>query len=246
MRLGHCAWGLVLFAVAAGATASRCQAQVPVDLQLVLAIDGSGSIDDAELALQTGGIAAAFRDPEVQAAIAAGPLQRIAVTAIIWAEANLPKDALPWHLVRDTDSAEAFAAAVAGFRRRQAIGGTGIGKAIVSAVRRFDSNGFASARLVVDVSGDGEETAFRDYSVPVGQARAVARARGVTVNGLAILSDEPDLDAYYRRAVITGAGAFVMAAQSFQDFARAIRLKLLREIEFRPLISRLQGPSPNG
>ena len=103
MRLGRRVWGFVLFTLAAWAVVPRCAAQVPVDLQLVLAIDGSGSIDDAEMALQTGGIAAAFRDPEVQAAIAAGPLQRIAVTAIIWAEANLPKDALPWHLVQDAE-----------------------------------------------------------------------------------------------------------------------------------------------
>jgi hypothetical protein len=232
----------VLLLPLCAALAGPARAQEAVDLQLVLAIDGSGSIDEEELALQIGGIATAFRDAEVQAAIAAGPLQRIAVAAIIWAEANLPKDTLPWHLVQDRDSAERFAAAVAGFRRKVAIGGTGIGKAIVTAVRLIDRSGYTSGRRVVDLSGDGEETAFRDYSVPVDQARAVAASRGVTVNGLAILSDEPELDVYYRRSVIVGPGAFVMTAGSFQDFARAVRLKLLREIEDRPLISRWLPP----
>ena len=107
-------------------------------------------------------------------------------------------------------------------------------------MRLIEYNDLTSPRQVIDVSGDGRETTFRYHSVPPSQARYAATAQGITVNGLAILGEEPDLAAYYRSEVIGGFGAFVMVAETIDDFGRAIREKLLREIEYRPVIGRLE------
>ena len=200
----------------------------------MLAVDASGSVDEREFALQMGGIAAGFRDPEVRAAIARGPLGRIAVTVAIWAEANRPKFARPWRLTAPPEGAEAFAALVERTPRTIASGGTGIGKAIWFSLTEIRDNGFRAPRRVVDISGDGRETAVREWSVLTQQATQAARSFGVTVNGLAILNDDPDLERYYRRHVVTGPGAFTMAAADYEDVAAAMRRKLLREISYEP------------
>lgn len=207
-------------------------AQMPVDLELVLAVDASGSVDDGEFALQMGGIAAAFRDAEVLAAIQAGPVGRIAVNIVIWADAQRPKDQMGWRLIGDGASAEAFAERVERHPRAIPAGGTGIGAAVLFAVKQLEKNGFAGARRVIDVSGDGRETTFREWMVPPTQAREQAVGRGITVNGLAILTDEPKLDDYYEAEVAGGEGAFVQVAKSYDDFAVAMRRKLLREIRY--------------
>ena len=214
-------------------------AEIDVDLELVLAVDTSGSVDEDEYALQISGIAEAFRDPEVLGAIAAGPLGRIAVTVAFWAESQLPKQSLAWQVIADSADAEGFAKHLESLPRAAPAGGTGIGRGVIYAVRIMQDNGFKGARQVIDVSGDGRETPFRYFSVPPQQARAYAAAHGVTVNGLAILADDPDLERYYRDAVIVGPGAFTLAAESFEAFARAMRRKLVREITYRPSVSRL-------
>ncbi|MCZ6663758.1 MAG: DUF1194 domain-containing protein [Gammaproteobacteria bacterium] len=219
-----------------GAGVPRSHAESAVDLQLVLAIDASASVDPIEFALQMSGIAAGFRDQEVIAAIGSGPLRRIAVSAVIWAESGWPKDSTRWYILDSAESAGAFALLIESYPRRIE-GGTGIGSAILHAAEMFDGNGFVSQRRVIDLSGDGRETTFREWRVPPTQARNVALARGITVNGLAILTDEPDLDDYYRDEVIGGFGAFVITANSIDDFARAMRKKLLREIEYEPTVS---------
>jgi hypothetical protein len=192
------------------------RAAAEVDLQLVLAVDSSASIDAGEFALQMAGIAAAFRDAGVVAATGSGPLGRIAVAAMFWAESGWDKDRTP----------------------RRIEGGTGIGHAVLYGVRMIEDSGFVSERRVIDVSGDGRETTMREFNITPGQARIVAMSRGITVNGLAMLSDEPDLGDYYRREVVVGFGSFVITASSIDDFARAMRLKLLREIEHKPILSR--------
>ncbi|MEX0924132.1 MAG: DUF1194 domain-containing protein [Rhodovibrionaceae bacterium] len=212
-------------------------AQEPVDLELLLAVDASGSIDREEFALQMGGIAAAFRDPELLAALRSGPHGRIAVTLMLWAEANRPKQTLPWHLVRDDASAEAFARAVAEMPRDIAAGGTGIGKALQYSVWEIQRNAYQGLRKVIDLSGDGRETAFREFSLDIDAGRYLALQDGITVNGLAILSDVPELESYYAHRLIGGFGAFVMTAASFEDFARAFRRKLLREVDYKPQVS---------
>ena len=215
---------------------------MPVDLELMLAVDASGSVDDREFALQMAGIAAAFRAPSVIAAVERGPLGRIAVSVALWAEANRPKQALPWQLVDGEAAALRFAAAVAVAPRSIPAGGTGIGKAVWFSLIQIRDNGFTAPRRVIDLSGDGRETAFREFSVSVQQARAAADSFGVTVNGLAILNEEPELERYFRRRVITGPGAFALSVDDYEGFAEAMRRKLIREISYEPEIGRL-GPA---
>ncbi len=223
---------------------SAAHADTAVDLELVLAIDASASVDPAEFSLQLGGIAGALRDAEIQEAIAAGPVGRIAVAAIVWADATLPKQPGSWFVIESPGDAEAFARHIESFPRTVS-GGTGLGAGIVEAIRLMDRNGIAGSRQVVDVSGDGEETPPRENVLLVSDARGMALGRGITINGLAILTDVPDLADYYRAKVAVGSRAFVMAARNYEDFAEAFRRKLLREIEDRPPVSQVR-PQPNG
>ena len=229
----------LLFAGAAWlfAEAHPARAQVLVDLELVLAVDASGSIDEREFRLQMSGIADAFRDPDVIAALASGPLGRIGVAVALWADAHRPKDSTPWFVLHDANSASQFADTVEHFPRR-VVGATGLGAALIYCMRLLEENSLQATRQVIDVSGDGRETTFREWTVFPHQARRRAEIFGVTINGLAILSDEPDLDHYYRREIVTGFGSFVEKAASFADFRQAIRKKLLREIEYQPIVGR--------
>lgn len=228
--------GLALFLL----TASPAKAEIEVDLELLFAVDASGSVDDSEYRLQLAGIAAAFRDPAVLAAIARGPYGRIAVALQIWAESSYPKDPSPWQVVEDSAGAERFAALVEDYPRRIS-GGTGIGAAILYGVKMIEGNGITAIRRVIDISGDGRETTFRDFAVPPWQARHRAVSSAVTINGLAILSDDPNLENYYRSEVISGPDAFTLAVSGYDDFALAMREKLIREIEARPQTSRTLG-----
>lgn len=218
----------------AGAAPSR--ADEPVDLLLVLAVDASGSVDDGEYSLQLGGIATALRDSEVHAAIAAGPLGRIAVNLVIWSEADQPKDTTGWHRIDGPEAAQRLADLIENHPRRVVRGGTGIGKALQFATWEIERSGFETARRVIDLSGDGSETALRDGSQDLQHGRGLALLRGITVNGLAILQDEPDLDDYYRENVVGGPGAFVEVAEGYAAFTAAMQRKLLREVQGLPLI----------
>jgi hypothetical protein len=208
-----------------------------VDLELVLAIDASSSVDESEWALQMQGYATAFRDPRVAAALASGPNKRIGVAVVVWADATVPKWESPWFVLATPADSERFAAFMES-TGRSVFGGTGIGAGIAAAIRKLERNGMTAPRQVVDVSGDGRETPPRENVVLIPMANAMARARGVTVNGLAILNDDPDLARWYRNNVIAGRGSFVMTAADYQDFTQAIVAKLIREIEHRPRLSR--------
>jgi len=208
-----------------------------VDLELVLAVDASGSVDAEEFQLQLGGIAEAFRDPAVQAAALSGPRQQVAVALLVWSDAAFPKFPTGWFLIDSPGSAAHFAGVTETFHtkvgRSRGIGGggTAIGDAVAYAVRMIGENGFQAPRRVVDVSGDGIETPpwFGDaYQLP--QAKVLAARFDVLVNGLAITTDFPDLVDYYSRSVITGPGSFVIRAATFEDFRQAMREKLLREL----------------
>ena len=214
------------------------RAQTTVDVELVIAVDSSASIDSREFAFQMAGIAAAFRDPEVVAAIGSGPQRRIAVAAIFWAESGYPVDVTPWQVLADAADAEGFADLMEHWPRRIE-GGTGIGTAIFHGVKQLENNAFEGRRRIIDISGDGRETAMRDFYITSPQARAMAVSRGITINGLAILNDEPDLDRYYYENVTGGPDSFIMVAHEIEDFAEAMRRKLIREFEYRPLISLL-------
>lgn len=196
-----------------------------VGTALVLLVDVSGSVDDKEYALQRDGIARAFRDPAVVKAIWNQPYGTMAVTAVEWSDTQ--RVVVPWMLVSDAASAERFARAVAAVTRTSA-GGTHIGDAIIFALELRDSCGCAAARFVFDISGDGRSNGGR---VSVDAAREIAIGAGVTINGLPIVDDtEPDLATHYREHVAGGVGSFVIEANGFEDFARAIRQKLVLEI----------------
>src|SRR5215475_13165650 len=122
-----------------------------VDLELVLAVDASGSVDTEEYALQLSGIAAGFRDPDVRKAIRSGPAKAIAVNLLVWAEPQVPKDVTGWFTIASDADAENFARTVEVFPRQQT-GATGIGEGIASALRSMDASGIAAPREVVDVS----------------------------------------------------------------------------------------------
>lgn len=221
--------GVLACLLAAGAAAE------PVDVELVLAVDASGSVNEREFALQIGGLAAAFRDPAVQEAAVAGPEGRVVVAVLLWADARGRRAASVWRVIDGPAAAAGVAAMIEGMaaRRNSALGrsGTGIGAAIAQALEMIRLNDFEGTRKIVDVSGDGRETplAFGE-ALALPEALRRAARREVTVNGLPILADDPNLAFYYERRVISGPDSFVLPAADFDDFARAIRLKLLREL----------------
>ena len=213
----------------------------PVDLELVFAVDASGSVDQFEYILQLAGIASALKSPEVLRAVHSGPNRRIAVNLVVWAEARYPKETTGWMPVGSLAEAEAAAERIASFPRH-ATGGTGLGDGVASALRAFSESPFDGLRHVIDVSGDGRETTPREFAVRIPEARARAAAQGVTINGLAILTDDATLHHYYNKSLQTGADSFVMSVANYDDFAEAMRRKLVREITHRPKIS-LRGNS---
>jgi hypothetical protein len=221
---------LIFSALVALFLTAPAAAKQMVDLNLVLAVDCSGSVDAREFALQLDGIASAIRDPEVLAAIAAGPHKSIGVSLLLWADPDEPKLTSPWQIIDGTDAAQSFADELAKSNIRIG-GGTGIGVAIGYGISVLKSSPFTSTRNVIDVSGDGEESwELREPRFKLLQARALARDNNVTVNGLAIMQDVKTLDAYYRDNMITGPGAFVERAANYEAFAEAMKRKLLREI----------------
>jgi hypothetical protein len=201
-------------------------AQQPVDLELLLAVDASGSVDAGEFELQRRGLAEAFRDPDVIAALAAYAPAGVAVGLMQWSGRRQQVMVVDWTPVRDAPSAWAFSAAIAG-AGRAILGETAIADALGFAIDQLERNRFVGARRVIDLSGDGANNAGGAPDA----LRDAAVALGITVNGLAILNEAPVLDFYYAQHVIGGPGAFILAAKDYQDFTQAIRRKLLREIE---------------
>ena len=206
-------------------------AQQPVDLELVLAVDISSSVSTDEYNLQMGGLADAFRDPKVSAAIRASGDLGVAVALIQWSENWRQFVSVDWALLHDRASASAFADRIAAAPRLVAGGGTAIGGALKFGTAQIEQNGYFGLRSVIDVSGDGRT----NQGWPDWPLRDAAVARGITINGLAILNDQPYLDNYYRANVIGGAGAFVMTTMDFRSYAQAILAKLIREIAGAPV-----------
>jgi len=201
-------------------------AQTPVDLQLVLAVDASGSVDQRRFNLQKQGYVAAFQNPKVLNAIRSGSLGSIAVTMFQWTGPQLQSEVIPWMVIRDEASARAVSRAIDAVPRRIFGGGTSISGAIDFGVTRFARGELESDRKVIDISGDGSNNGGRSAS----RARDEAVSLGITINGLPILSIEPWLEEHYRDEVIGGPGAFLVAAQDFESFGDAIVKKLIAEI----------------
>ncbi|HVG50550.1 MAG TPA: DUF1194 domain-containing protein [Xanthobacteraceae bacterium] len=209
---------------------SPATAQQRADLQLVLAVDTSGSVDARRFELQKQGYVAAFRNPRVLSAIQSGATQSIAVTMTQWTGPALQMQILPWTLLKDEASVKRFAAAIDDTPRQLFFGGTSISGAIDHARSLLPESPFKAERQVIDVSGDGSNNRGRR----VNDARDEAAAAGITINGLPITVLEPDLEKYYRDNVIGGPGAFVIAADTYEMFADAILRKLIAEIASLP------------
>jgi hypothetical protein len=201
-------------------------AQTAVDLQLVLAVDASGSVNRGRFELQQRGYVAAFRDPRVLRAIQSGATQAIAVTMVQWTGPDLQIQVLPWTLINDATTAHAFAAAIADTPRQLFSGGTSISGVIDYAVPLMLESQFQGARRVIDISGDGSNNRGR----PAASARDATVRAGIVINGLPILALEPGLERYFSEHVVGGPGAFVIAAESYETFAEAIVKKLIREM----------------
>ena len=206
--------------------------QTPVALELVLAIDTSASVDDREFTLQVEGIARAFADREVIAAIESLEPVGMAVGLVQWSGPEGFTLVIPFNHIYDRRTAKAFGFLVSLTQRRSTAGTTAMAYSLGRAAALIDANEFAGDRRVIDVSGDG-----RNNTPPnVEAVRDRVVQMGITINGLAILSDDPRLDIYYRSSLIGGQDAFVEVAGGFGEFAQAIRRKLIREI-YPPLSS---------
>jgi Protein of unknown function (DUF1194) len=217
------------------------RAQEPVDLLLVLAADVSRSVDHAKFQLQREGYAAAISDKRVLDAITAGRHRRIGVIFIEWSGSNAQQVVIDWTVIGDENSARKFGDQLLELRRSFAER-TSISGGIDFSMTQLERAPFQSARRTIDVSGDGTNNSGRDVSL----ARDEAIAKGVTINGLVILSDRPmawnpehtnppgGLVNYFRDNVIGGPGAFVVAAENFESFGQAIVKKLIAEIAEAP------------
>ncbi len=221
-------WAVLSLGLLAAAPGARAE---PVELELVLAVDSSVSVDREEFDLHMSGLARAFRDPRVIAAIHASGDHGIAVCLVQWADNLGQTMALDWTAVRDAESAETFARRLARTPRLIVGASTSITGALKFSMRRFEGNGFEGRRLVIVVSGDGRHNQSTGPAVQ----RDLAVNLGITINGLAILNEDRQLDRYYRDHVIGGTGAFVMSTDSYRDFASAIVRNLVREISGAPL-----------
>ena len=217
------------------------RAAEPVDLLLVLAADVSRSVTEPKFKLQREGAAAAITHPEVVRAIASGPNRRIAVCFLEWATAGQQNVVVDWTVIADADSARSFGGKLVELPRSFS-GSTAISHAIDFAVIQLERAPFKAERRVIDVSGDGTNNSGRSVTA----ARDDALAKGITINGLVILttlseSFRPEhtnppggLEKYFQDNVIGGFGAFTVVAESHESFGRALTKKLIAEIAGLP------------
>jgi hypothetical protein len=245
-RLAHtvlrAAWCTALALAAVVMLGAPTRAQEQVDLLLVLASDVSRSVDTAKFQLQREGYAAAMSNPRVVDAIRSGPHGRIAICFVEWSGATSQKIVIDWTIVSDAASARKISDQMVELPRSFA-DRTSISAGIDFAMTQFERSPFAAPRRTIDVSGDGTNNSGRD----VATARDEALAKGVTINGLVILSETPlpwnpehtnppgGLGEYYKRNVIGGPGAFVMVAESHASFGQAIIKKMIAEIAGVPI-----------
>jgi hypothetical protein len=210
----------------------------PVDVELILAVDVSRSVDPKEQELQFTGYENAFRDPKLIEGIMGGPVGSIACMMFTWSDFNTQNIVVPWTRLDSHGAANGFADAIASAPRRTWLY-TSISGAMDFAAKQF-GRGFEGTRRVVDISGDGVNNSGR----PVADAREEALARGIVLNGLAVLDQtpqpasmnfvQPPLDSYYRDEVIGGPGSFLVVAEGFAAFEAAVRRKIIREIAVAP------------
>ncbi len=225
--------GAALALILAGTIVPPAAAEV-VDLELVLAVDISGSIDDEEARLQRAGYVQALTDKQVVRAIKAGKIGRIAATYVEWAGTHYQATVVDWTVIDGPETAAAFAEKLAAAPLHTQMW-TSISGAIEYGMQKLRENAHRGRRRVIDISGDGPNN--DGDMMPSWRDRAVAA--GIVINGLPIINDRPspyglepmpNLDLYYEDCVVGGIGAFVLVANSFEDFGRAVRRKLILEI----------------
>ena len=226
----------LVFALSAPARAAE-----QVDLLLVLASDVSRSVDTRKFQLQREGYAAALSNPRVVEAIKSGPHGRIAICFVEWSGATSQKLVIDWTVVSDAASARKIGDQMIELPRSFA-DRTSISAGLDFSMSLLERAPFEAARRTIDVSGDGTNNSGRD----IASARDEVLAKGVTINGLVILSDTPlpwnpehtnppgGLDEYYRRNVTGGPGSFVMVAENHNSFGQAIVKKMIAEIAWVP------------
>lgn len=224
---------LALFLSLAAFVAPPVAAREEVDVELILAVDISLSMDMDELRAQRDGYVEALRDPEIQRAIMGGMTGRIAVTYMEWAGWNMTTVLVPWTVIDGPSAANAVAdrlsaAPISRWRR------TSISGAMSESLRLFDQSPFRGLRRVIDISGDGPN----NEGPPIAHLREEVLRRGITINGLPVMIkrqqagwfDVEKLDDYYEDCVIGGPGSFMVPVETREAFTRAIRTKLLMEI----------------
>ncbi len=231
--------GAVFFGL--GVVPSAAQ-RTEVDLELVLAVDISRSMDYDEQVIQRNGYADAIRNEDVLEAVAAGLLGQIAVTYVEWSGPGLQRVVVPWTLVKGPEEAQRFADRLlrAPISRWQ---GTSVSGALLHAATQFRNTPYTSSRQVIDISGDGPN----NMGGPVEPARDLVLEQGITINGLPIMLNRwdpyvnlsiPHLDEYYEACVVGGPGAFVIPVNEPNQFPEAIRRKLVLEIAGDPVAIR--------
>jgi uncharacterized protein DUF1194 len=198
---------------------------------LVLAIDVSESVSSERYILQHDGIARAFETPQLVDAIAAVP-EGIEALVLEWSDPDKIAVTVGWTRIANRGAAAAFSASVRA-TQRSSHGLTALGSAMRAAAAAFDQMPEPAGRRVIDVSGDG----MANFGEPPVTVRDALVKAGITINGLAILSEEPWLEDYYSRNVIGGPAAFVVVAKGFDSFADAMLRKLVQEVARGPSVT---------
>jgi Ca-activated chloride channel family protein len=196
------------------------------DLALVLAIDGSASVTYEEFGMIAGGMAAALREPAIVAGLIGGPAKASLCSLLLWSGAGAQEIIADWTLVASGSDARTFADAVDNMPRVVPAGKTAIGEALLASLTLLSRLPDTPARSVVNVIGDGRS----NDGIAPGPVRDRMAAAGITINGLCVLHEEPDLLASYTDEVIGGPGAFALTCQDYAAFAAAMKQKLSREL----------------
>ena len=233
MRFSALIVGLVL---ATPIACVQAAAQERTDVELVLLADASGSIDDAEIVFQRQGYAATITDPQILSVIRSGAYGKIAITYVEWGSTESQEVVVPWSVIGDGASAEAFAKRLM-VEPRRAFGRNAIGNAIAFAQALIEMNDVEGFRRVIDLSAD---SANNWGGIPIEIARQNAIDAGIVINGLAVLcracSGRPvsyDLERAFAETIIGGPGSFVVTADGRDQFAAAVRRKLILELAAR-------------
>jgi hypothetical protein len=221
--------GLHVLVAVASPAAAQDESLTPVAVELVLALDSSASVDKPEFDLELQGLAWALRQPEVIEAVDTLKPLGAAVAVVQWGGPGDTRVVIPFTHLETGRDAKAMGHLVSRIQRWHRASSTSIATAITDSIALLEGNRFEGLRLIIDVAGDGKHNTGE--SLPA--ARALAQSRQIMINGLPIVADDETLSDYYRDNVISGPGAFVEPARDFEDFARAIREKLVKEL--RPI-----------